>query len=307
MQKNLKRTMLKRALKRFWPLYLMMIPGFLYLLVYRYGPMLGISLAFQDYRITRSVFKSPFVGFDNFEALFRNPNFGMIVSNTIIISLMKIAFGFPAPILLAVMLNDLRNTRIKRILQTMYYLPHFISWIVIGNLVFAFIAPNSGAFSHVYMRLTGKPQLDIMMNPEAFRPLLVITDIWKECGWSSIIYLATITSIDPTLYEAAVMDGANHGQQMQYITLPSLVPTIMTMLLLRVGHIMSAGFDQIWVLQNDMVYKVSEVLDTYIYKVSFLENKPSLGAASGLFTGVIGLVMVILTNKFAGHFDQGVL
>jgi len=298
---------LNRIFRRHWQLYMMMIPGFIYLIVYRYGPILGLSLAFQNYKITRSLFSSPFVGLKNFESLFKLPTFGMIFRNTIVISLMKIAFAFPVPIVMALMLNDLRRVRYKRILQTAYYLPHFISWIVLGNVVYALIAPNSGAFSRLYIRLSGASELNVMTNKAAFRWLLVVTDIWKEAGWGSIIYLAALSGIDSELYEAAQVDGANRGQQMRFITLPMLLPTIMTMLLLRVGRIMEAGFDQIWVLQNDLVYDVSEILSTFIYKVSFLQNQPAKGAAADLLSAVIGLVLVVTTNKIAERFDQEVI
>lgn len=306
-QGKTRRGAFKRTMKKYWPLYLLLLPGLVYLVIYRYGPIFGLSLAFQDYRVTRTIFNSPWVGLKNFESLVKLPTFGMIFSNTIVISLMKIAFAFPAPILLALMLNDLRSDRFKRVLQTAYYLPHFISWIVLGNILYVLIAPSSGALSRLYMRFTGASQLDILMNKQVFRWLLVITDIWKGVGWGSIVYLAALAGIDNQLYEAAQVDGATRFQQMRFITLPMLLPTIMTMLLLRVGNIMDAGFDQIWVLQNNMVYDVSEILSTFIYKISFLQNQPSKGAAADMLKSVIGLVMVVSTNRLAKRFDQEVL
>jgi len=175
--------------RRFLPMYLMMLPGMIYLLVYRYLPMAGLSIAFQKYTITRTMFNSPWVGFGNFARLFNSPNFTMILRNTIIISLYKIVFAFPAPIILALMLNSLTNVKFKRTLQTAYYLPHFISWVVLGNIVFILLGPNSGAISKIFIQLTGQSQLDIMMNPKVFRGLLVVLDIWKEVGWESIYTL----------------------------------------------------------------------------------------------------------------------
>ena len=288
-------------------MYLLLIPGLVYLIVYRYGPMFGLSIAFMDYRMTRTIFNSPWVGLKNFTKLLKTPTFGMIMKNTLSISMLKILFCFPAPIVLALALNDLRNERFKRTLQTIYYLPHFVSWIILGSLIHTLIAPVSGALSKLYIQLTGASQLNILMNPKAFRPLLVVTDIWKEVGWSSIIYLATLAGIDAQLYEAAQVDGANRRQLLWNITLPMLLPTIMTLLLLRVGNILDVSFDQIWVLQNDMVYDVSEVLSTYIYKVSFLQNQPARGAASDFFKSIIGLILVISTNQLAKRFDQEVL
>ncbi len=293
--------------KKFIPMYLMMVPGLAYLLVYRYMPMAGLTIAFQRYTITRGLFNSPWVGFENFSRLFNSPNFKLILTNTVIISLYKIIFEFPAPIILALLLNDLMSVKFKRVLQTAYYLPHFISWVVLGNIVFILIAPSSGAISRLYMQITGHSQLDLMMNPNTFRGLLVTLDIWKEVGWGSIIYISALNGIDVNLYEASKVDGANRRQQLYYITLPGLIPVIMTMLLLRIGRIMNAGFEQIFILQNNMVYKVSEILDTFIYKVSFLQGQPARGAAAGLFKSIIGLVLVVGTNKLAKRFDQEVI
>jgi len=287
-------------------MYLIMLPGLLYLLVYRYAPMVGLGIAFQRYTITRTLFNSPWIGLENFYRLFSSPNFSMIMKNTILISLYKIIFAFPAPIILALMLNALSNVRYKRVLQTAYYIPHFISWVVLGNIIFVLIAPTSGAVSRLFIQITNKSELDLMMNPKVFRGLLVVLDIWKEVGWGSIIYLAAITGIDMSLYEAAIVDGANRRQQLLYITMPGIIMTIMTMLLLRIGRILDSGFEQIFILMNDRVYRVSEILDTFIYKVSFLQGQPAMGAAAGFFKSIIGLVLVLLTNKLAKRYDQEV-
>jgi putative aldouronate transport system permease protein len=204
------------------------------------------------------------------------------------------------------MLNDLSNVRYKRALQTAYYIPHFISWVVLGNIIFVLIAPSSGAVSRLFIQLTNQPELNLMMNPKVFRGLLVVLDIWKEVGWGSIIYLAAITGIDMSLYEAAKVDGANRRQQLWYVTMPGIIMTIMTMLLLRIGRILDSGFEQIFILMNDRVYRVSEILDTFIYKVSFLQGQPAMGAAAGFFKSIIGLILVLLTNKLAKRYEQEV-
>jgi putative aldouronate transport system permease protein len=294
-------------LRRHRFMYFMMLPGLLYLIVYRYAPMVGLIIAFQRYTVTKTLFNSAWIGLENFYRLFNSPNFAMIMTNTVLISLYKIIFAFPAPIMLALMLNDIVNVKYKRALQTAFYLPHFISWVVLGNIIFVLIAPNSGAISKLYIQLTNRPELDLMMNPKVFRGLLVALDIWKEVGWGSIVYLAAITGIDMSLYEAAWVDGANRRQQLWYITLPGIMMTIMTMLLLRVGRILDSGFEQIFILMNDRVYHVSEILDTFIYKVSFLQGQPAMGAAAGFFKSIIGFMLVLVTNNLAKRFDQEVL
>lgn len=296
----------KFAWKKYLPLYLLMLPGMIYLIVYRYAPMGGLIMVFKNFRITRGIFGSDWNGLQNFVQLFSVPNFPQILRNTVEISLLKLIFGFPAPIILALMLNELRNIAFKRTLQTALYLPHFISWVVCGTMVFTFFGPSSGVVTKVANEWFGI-KLNLMMEPTSFRGLLVASDIWKEIGWGSIIYLAALTGIDSSYYEAAMIDGANKRQQLWYITLPCLMPTIMTMLLLRVGRIMNAGMEQIYVLQNSLVYDTSEILDTYIYKASFKGGQYAIGAAAGLFKSIIGLIFVVGTNKIAKRFDQEVL
>lgn len=294
------------AWRRYLPLYLLMIPGMIYLIVYRYIPMGGLIMVFKNFRITRGILGSDWNGIQNFVQLFSVPSFPQILRNTVEISLLKLVFGFPAPIILALMLNELRNVALKRTLQTALYLPHFISWVVCGTMVFTFFGPSSGVVTKAARDWFGI-ELNLMMQPSSFRGLLVVSDVWKEVGWGSIIYLAALTGIDTSYYEAAMIDGAKKHQQLWYITIPCLMPTIMTMLLLRVGKIMNAGMEQIYVLQNSLVYDVSEILDTYIYKASFQSGQYAIGAAAGLFKSVIGLVFVLTTNKIAKRFDQEVL
>lgn len=291
--------------RKLLPLYLLLLPGIIYMIVYRYVPMAGLVMVFKDYKITRSILASPWVGLQNFKDLFNTYTFSMAFQNTVIISLMKMLIGFPAPIILALMLNEARGKYSKRVLQTAYYLPHFISWVVISSLVFTFFAPDSGSVTQVIQRFTGY-QIDIMINPKTFRWLIAFSEVWKEVGWGSIIYLAALTGIDTTQYEAALIDGARKYQQLFYITIPGLIPTIMTMLILRCGEIMRAGFDQVFVMKNNLVWEVSEILETYSYSLAFQDGKFAMAATVGLFQSVIGLVLVLTTNAIARRYEQEV-
>lgn len=292
--------------KRDLPLWGLILPAMIYVLLFRYKSFLGIQIAFKDFRITRNMWSCDWVGLKNFDKLFSNPMFLTVLENTVTISLMKILLGFPAPIIVALMLNEVRSSAYKRTLQTVMYLPHFLSWVVVGSLVFMFFAPDSGVLSQVWKSLTGNP-ITIMNDPGQFRYLLVFSDIWKSVGWGTIVYMAGLTGIDAQLYEAATIDGATRWQQTWYVTLPCLMPTIMTMLVLRMGGILNAGFDQIFVLQNDLVYRVSEVIDTYVYRISFGQNQYAVGTAADLFQSVMGLIFVLTANKISARFDQEVL
>lgn len=292
--------------KRDLPLWGLILPAMIYVLLFRYKSFLGIQIAFKDFRITKNMWDCAFIGMKNFEKLFANSMFLTVLENTVCISLLKILFGFPAPIIVALMLNEVRSTRYKRTLQTVMYLPHFLSWVVVGSLVFMFFAPNSGVISQAWKAVFGNP-ITIMTNPDRFRYLLVFSDIWKGLGWGTIVYMASLSGIDAQLYEAATIDGASRYQQMLYVTLPCLMPTIMTMLVLRMGGILNAGFDQVFVLQNDLVRRVSEVIDTFVYRISFSQNQYAVGTAADLFQSVIGLIFVLAANKISARFDQEVL
>jgi putative aldouronate transport system permease protein len=282
-----------------------MLPGFLFFIIYRYIPMGGLVMVFKNYRITRGIFGSDWSGFTNFVRLFSAPAFPMIIRNTILISLYKLILGFPAPIIVALLLNEIHSVAFKRTLQTVLYLPHFVSWVVLGSLINTFFGPSTGVIP-VFLQQRFGISFNILMNSRNFVGMLVGSDIWKEVGWGSIIYLAAITSIDTEMYEAAIVDGANRFQQIFRITLPCMLPVIMTMLMLRLGGILNAGFEQIFILQNSLVYSVSEILDTYVYKL-YLQGEYAISATAGFFKALIGLFMVLITNRAAKRYDQEVL
>ncbi|NHW33036.1 sugar ABC transporter permease [Paenibacillus aceris] len=250
----------------------------------------GIMIAFQDFKIAGSMFTSPWVGLKWFRILFESPDFWVALKNTVIISLYKLVFNFPAPIILALLLNEVLSGTFKRIVQTIVYFPHFVSWVVLGGILFSVFSVDTGLLK--LLGFSSSP----MMNPDAFRGFLVGSEMWKEAGWGTVIYLAAIAGVNPELYEAARMDGANRFQLVRHITLPSIASTIVVLLILRTGQILNAGFDQIFILYNPLVYNVSDILDTYVYRVGLTMGRYSFAAAAGLFQSVVGLIMLLTTN-----------
>ena len=246
--------------------YFMMIPGLVYIIMFRYMPIIGAHIAFKDYKIFKGIWGSPWCGIDNFIRIFQSANFFQIMGNTLIISLYKIIIGFPVPIILAMMLNEVSNIAFKKTVQTIAYLPHFISWVVIASLTNSLLSPSDGVVNILIQKLGGDP-IFFMGDSRYFRSVLVITDIWKEMGWSAIIYLAALSGIPLDMYEAATIDGASKIQRLIYITLPCLIPTIVIMMLLRVGGILNAGFEQIFTMYNVSVYDVADIIDTYVYRI----------------------------------------
>ena len=290
----------KEYWKRYYPLYLMLIPGLLYVIIYKFLPLIGLTMAFQDFQIfagdniLESLFLSPFVGSDNFKKLFSYGDFAHVFQNTIIISLMKLFALFPVPIILAVLISEIPSIRYKKTLQTVVYLPHFLSWVV----VFGILSTLLGSYGAVNALLTdiGLQPIGFFSDPQVFRWTLVFSDGWKEMGWGSIIYLSAITGINGELYEAATIDGAQKMQQIWYITLPGIMPTVAMMLALRMGSILNAGFEQILVMYNPGVYSTADIIDTYVYRMGLGKMDYSMGTAAGLFNSVISFIMVIGGN-----------
>ena len=243
-------------------LYIMLIPCVVYFITFHYVPMYGVLMAFKDFNFSKGILGSEWVGLDNFKYMFGLDEFYNVFKNSITLSLLRLLLGFPMPIVLALMLNEVRCRRFKRTVQTIMYLPHFISWIVIGGIITNFLSPTWGVVNGVLEKLGMEPVF-FMAGTKYFRPIVVITSIWKDAGWGTILYLAAITSISPDLYEAAMLDGAGRWKQMLHVTLPSIVPTIVTLFILRTGTIMNNGFEQILVLQNSQNLAVSEVFETY--------------------------------------------
>lgn len=285
-------------------LYLLAFPGLLYFIIFRYIPMYGVVIAFQDFKISKGIWGSEWVGLEQFHKLFRGLSFPSVFKNTVIISLYKLIFGFPAPIILALLLNEVKNQGFKKITQTIVYLPHFISWVILAGLVSMFLHPDSGLVNEVVKLFNNGRGIDFLVSKKYFRGILVITDIYKGVGWGSIVYIAAISSIDSTIYEAAMMDGANRFKQMWYITLPELKSTIITMFILNMGGILNAGFEQILLLYNARVYDVADIIDTYVYRNGIQSGNYSMSTAAGLFKSVISMGLIIITNKIAHMLDE---
>ena len=283
--------------KKHGALTLMFLPVVAYFVIFKYFPMGGIVIAFKNYKISQGIFGSAWCGLDNFTKAFATPTFARSVRNTLAISGLKLLFGFPAPIILALMLNEVSHPRFKKSVQTVTYLPHFLSWVVLAGMFQQLLSPNNGAVNALLRDVFGvRESIYFLGNNRYFRGTLIVTDIWKNVGWSSILYLATIAGIDPTLYEAATVDGATRWQCTRYITIPSLVSTIVVMLILNVGSIMDAGFDQVFNLYNSAVYQTGDIIDTYVYRYGLGDMKYSLATAVGLFKNVIAFVLVVGTN-----------
>ena len=283
--------------KKHLALTLMFVPVIVYFVIFKYIPMGGIVIAFKNYKISKGIWGSAWCGLDNFTKAFNTPTFARAVGNTLTISGLKLLFGFPAPIILALMLNEVTHLPFKKTVQTITYLPHFLSWVVLAGMFQQLLSPNNGAVNALLKQFFGvQESIYFLGNNKYFRGTLIVTDIWKNVGWSSILYLATISGIDPSLYEAATVDGASRWQCTRYITLPSLVSTIVIMLILSIGSIMDAGFDQVFNLYNSAVYQTGDIIDTYVYRYGLGDMKYSLATAVSLFKNVIAFVLVVGTN-----------
>lgn len=281
-------------IKREKLLYFMMLPTLLYFVVYHYLPMFGIVIAFKRFSPLMGILKSPWVGVENFKNLFNSPDFFLVFKNTIVISLLRLAFGFPAPIILSLLINEVRNTSYKRVVQTISYMPHFLSWVIVSGIITTMLSLD-GPINSI-LQIFGVEPKQILIDTRFFKGILVVTGIWKEVGWGTLFYLAAIAGLDVSQYEAATIDGAGRFKQILYVTLPGIKGVVIIMLILNVGGIMNAGFEQVFLLQNDMVRNVSEILDTYIYKIGIAGSNYSFGTAVGLFKCVINMLMIIITN-----------
>lgn len=293
---------LKTDLRRNYPLYLLLLPVLAYYLIFCYKPMYGALIAFKDYQPSIGVWNSPWVGIEQFRKFFDNPDFARLLRNTLTISISSIAFGFPAPIILAILFNEIKQPKFKSVAQTVSYLPHFISLVVVCGLVKTFVGQDG--IIHQLVTMFSDNKVGLLSRPECFVPIYVLSDIWQAIGWDSIIYLAALSGIDQELYESAQLDGANKWKQIIHITLPGIAPTIIIMLILRMGSLFSVGYEKIILLYNPLIYETSDVITSYTYRVGLEQMDWSYSSAVGLLNSAINFVIVILTNKISAKCSE---
>lgn len=296
---------LARDLKMNGGLYIMFIPVLLYFVLFRYLPMGGLIIAFEDYRPMKGMIGSSFVGFEHFREFFSSPYFWRLLRNTLWISISNLIFAFPAPIILALLLNELTSKRFQKGIQLVAYLPHFISIIVVCGLISKFTSDNG--IINSFLALFGFEKTSLLNVPKYFVPIYVISGIWTDMGWSSIIYFAALTGIDRSLYEAAVVEGANRWQQTLNITLPGILSTIIVMLILQIGNLLNLGYEKIILLYNPITYETADVISTYVYRKGILEGSFSFSTAVGLFNSVVSFILLIGANKISRKIGEGSL
>lgn len=284
-------------------MYAMCAPVITFFIIFRYIPMWWLRVAFYEFRILRGFQGSNFVGFDNFRLFFSNPQFFQILWNTIWLNILNIMFVFTAPIVFAILLNELLQGKFKKIVQTISYLPHFLSTVVVVSMIRTFLSPSLGVLNRV-IRDMGFPAIHFLGSPQYFRPIMIVSSIWQGVGWGSIIYLSALTGIDQEQYEAAIIDGATRFQQIWNITLPGIKNTIIVLLILQVGTLLSVGFERVWLLQNPQNMRVSEVLSTYIFRMGMQNFNFGLATAAGLFNGVIGFFLVLFANRMSKKYSE---
>jgi putative aldouronate transport system permease protein len=291
-----KASRLKKILSSY-QLYLFLLPALIYFIVFHYVPMYGVLIAFKDFVATKGIMGSPWVGFKHFERFFESYQFWTLIKNTLGLSVIQLIVGFPLPIFLALMLNQIRSEKYKRFVQTVVYAPHFISVVVLAGMIYVFFS-NNGLINNIILIFGGDP-ISFMAKPEWFKPLYIASGVWQETGWAAIIYLAALAGVSPELHEAAVMDGANKWQRILHVDIPAIMPTAVILLILNVGNIMNIGFEKAYLLQTPMNQPAAEIIPTYVYKMGLQQAQYSFAAAVGLFNSVINLILLVSVNKFA--------
>ena len=288
---------------RYKDYYLMLLPGLIFFLIFRYGPLYGLTIAFQDYYPLKGISGSEFVGLKHFRALFTNPFFKRVFRNTVIISIYKFLVNFPAPIFLALTINEIRNLRYKKVMQSISYLPHFLSWVVVSGIMMEFLSPSRGVINVILKNLGHEP-IFFIADARYFRGMLVLTSLWKSIGWGSIIYLSSIAGVDPELYEAAAIDGAGRLRRIWHVTLPSVIPLLTIMLILQSGKILNDSFQQVYNFLTVPTMEVGDVISTFVYRTGIQEMNYSFSTAVNLFKNIISFVMVIATNAIAKRINE---
>jgi putative aldouronate transport system permease protein len=294
------------ALNRIWKeryLFLLAFPGIIYFIIYRYVPMFGSVIAFQEYSPFLGFLHSKWVGLQHFRTIFSDAEVVRVLWNTLYLSFLQIVFAFPASIIISLMLNELRSQAVKRVVQSIIYLPHFLSWVIVIGIATVFLKSN-GLINQITHLLFGMESIPFLQSPGMFMPIILLEVMWKESGWGTIIFLAALAGVNPSLYEAAIVDGANRWRRMWHITLPALRSTIVILLILRLGHVLDSGFEQIFLMLNPLTLAVGNVLDTFVYFKGIEQSDFSFGAAVGLFKGIVGFILIISANKLAKRFGE---
>lgn len=296
------RKLLQRMWRQRW-LYFLMLPTLIYFVIFKYGPLWNAQIAFKDFKPLLGVMGSPWVGFKHFETFINSFYFTELMTNTIIFSVAKLVLGLPLAVIVAIALHETWFLRFRTFVQTMVYLPHFLSWVIMYGVLLVLLSPGSGLLNEIIQRFGGEP-IAFLTSPDHFRWVIILSDIWKETGWSTILYLAALLAISPDLYEAAAVDGATPLQRIWYISLPGILPVIVLVTLLRLGHILEAGFNQIFVLYSVPVYSVGDIIDTWVFRQGVLSFQFSLATAVGFFKGMIGLILILVSNRIAKRWAQ---
>ena len=305
MQNAHRGSRLWRAIAKNWGLYLLIAPSFILLLFFTYFPMYGVQIAFKDYNLMAGITRSPWADpwYKYFQRFFNSYQSELVIKNTLLLGLYSIAAGYPIPILLGLLINQMRPGKFRRVYQTVTYIPHFISTVVLVGMLNIMLSPSSGLISAIY-KLFGAQAPNLLASPRLFPSLYVWSDVWQNAGWDSIVYLAALASVDPNLYEAATVDGAGKRQKMLYIDLPMLLPMSCVMLILRAGGIMNVSFEKAYLMQNDLNLSVSEMISTYVYKLGIINSQYSLSAAVNLFNTLVNLALLLLVNQITRHLGD---
>ncbi|WP_248931127.1 ABC transporter permease [Paenibacillus hamazuiensis] len=285
-------------------LYVFMLPGVAYFIIFKYVPLWGLLMAFKNYQPHLGLMKSSWVGFQHFARFFGMPEFWMLFRNTLLLGLYSLVIFFPITIILALLLNELRSELYKRFLQTLIYVPHFLSWVVIAGISYMLLTTEGGVINDIITGITGGPAIEFLTSTEWFRPLIILQMIWKDAGWGTIIFLAALAGVNLQLYEAARMDGANRLQQLWHVTLPSIRSVIVILFILRLGSFLDLGFEQVFLMLNAINREVGEIFDTYVYRVGLQQGQFSYSTAVGLFKSAVGFILVIIANKLAKMFGE---
>ncbi|AOK92846.1 sugar ABC transporter permease [Paenibacillus polymyxa] len=290
-------------IKRDYELYLFLLPIIIIYLVFKYYPMYGIQIAFKDFSPSRGIWGSEWVGFKHFIDFFDSYNFWTIMTNTLTLSVLSLVFSFPAPIIIAIMLNQMLAKRYKKIVQTVIYAPHFISTVVLVGMLNVFLSPNSGIVNHIITLFGGDPIM-FLADEGWFRPLYILSGVWQETGFATIIYLAALAGVNPELHEAAIMDGASKWKRVMHVDIPSILPTIVILLILALGNIMGIGFEKAFLMQNDLNYATSNIIPTYVYEIGIQKAQYSFSTAIGLFNSVVNIILIITVNRIAKKLTE---